>query len=84
MYRITSRLTDTQAREVVAATCDYARGCRRRIAWDLAEGVPLGGLPPEKTDLAPGAGEMPILCLEACHWLVSRARAFLRRPGEGE
>jgi hypothetical protein len=81
MYRVTALLTDAQVREVVAATCEYARGCRRRIAWELEAGKPLGCLSREKTDLVPGAGEMPILCLEGCNWLVAKARAWLRRDG---
>jgi sirohydrochlorin cobaltochelatase len=75
MYRITGLLDDEDCRTVVAATCDYATRCRRRITWPVASGVPLGNLPPEKTDTAPGPGELPILCLEACSLLVAAARA---------
>jgi hypothetical protein len=62
----------------VRATCDFATGCRRRIAWPLDHGVPLHGLSPEKSDLTPAGGEMPVLCLEGCNWLVTKARSFLQ------
>ena len=78
MYRITASLTDEQARAVVRKTCDFATACRRRIAWEVSPGNPLACLTPEKTDLAPGHSEMPIVCLEACNWLVAKARAFLK------
>ncbi len=79
MYRITRRLDDDDCRAVVAATCEFATRCRRRITWPLAPGVPLGNLPPEKTDAGPGGGELPILCLEACNYLVAAARAHMKR-----
>ena len=78
MYRITGLLDDEDCRTVVASTCDYATRCRRRITWPVAPGVPLGNLPPEKTDTAPGPGELPILCLEACSLLVAAARTHIK------
>ena len=64
---------------MVAENCDYATRCRRRITWAVAPGVPFGNLPPEKTDPAPGAKELPILCLEACNLLVAEARSFIKK-----
>lgn len=79
MYRITGLLDDDDCRTVVAATCDFATKCRRRITWPVASGVPLGNLPPEKTDTTPAPGELPILCLEACSLLVAAARTHIKR-----
>jgi sirohydrochlorin cobaltochelatase len=79
MYRITGLLDDDDCRAVVAATCDFATQCRRRITWPVATGVPLGNLPPEKTDTSPAPDELPILCLEACNLLVAAARAHIKK-----
>jgi len=79
MYRITGLLDDDDCRTVVAANCDYATRCRRRITWPVAPGVPFGNLPPEKTDITPPPGEMPILCLEACSLLVAAARTHIKK-----
>lgn len=79
MYRITGLLDDDDCRAVVAENCEYATRCRRRITWPVAPGVPLGNLPPEKTDTAPGANELPILCLEACNLLVAEARSYIKK-----
>lgn len=82
MYRVTAHLTDEQVRSVVRSTCEFATRCRRRITWELSSGTPLACLTPEKTNLAPGKEEMPVLCLEGCNWLVAKARAFLKREKE--
>lgn len=79
MYRITGLLDDDDCRTVVAATCDYATRCRRRITWPVAPGIPLDTLPPEKTDTAPPEHELPILCLEACSLLVAAARTHIKK-----
>ena len=78
MYRITALLTDEQAAEVVQRTCDLDRCCRRRIVWPLRPGVPVAGLPEEKTSIAAREGEIPILCLEGCNWLIAKARTYLK------
>jgi sirohydrochlorin cobaltochelatase len=78
MYRITGLLDEDDCRTVVAAHCDYATNCRRRIAWPVAAGVPFDTLPAEKTDLTPAEDEMPILCLHACSLLVAAARTHIK------
>lgn len=78
MYRITGLLNDHDCRSVVAATCDFATRCRRRITWPVSPGHPLTALTPEKTDTHPGQGELPILCLEACNFLVAAARSYIK------
>jgi len=79
MYRITGLLDEDDCRTVVAANCDYATNCRRRIAWPIAAGVPLDTLTPEKTNLTPAEDEMPILCLHACSLLVAAARTHIKK-----
>jgi sirohydrochlorin cobaltochelatase len=78
IYRITALLTDEQASAVVCQTCDLKRGCLRRIAWTLDGARPVAKVPAEKCDLAHPPEIWPLVCLEACHWLVSKARASLR------
>ncbi|MFN0126674.1 MAG: DR2241 family protein [Verrucomicrobiales bacterium] len=78
MYRITGLLTDDDCRAVVATTCDFATCCRRRITWPVSPGHPLTTLPPEKTDTNPDKDELPILCLEACNFLVAAARSYIK------
>ncbi len=65
MYRITGKITDVQAAELVEAVC--VPGCLRCRLWAIPEDVP----PP-----APGlpAKEIPLLCGEACNLLVAAAR----------
>jgi len=79
MYRITGLLDDDDCRAVVATTCDFATACRRRIAWSIAPGIPLDHMPPEKTNTSPAPDELPILCLEACNFLVAAARTHIKQ-----
>jgi len=79
MYKITSQLDDDGCRAVVAATCDFATRCRRRITWPLAPGVPMSVLPEEKVTTDLPKDELPVLCLEACNVLVAEARTYIKR-----
>jgi len=65
MYRITGKITDVQAAELVEAVC--VPGCLRRRLWAIPEDVPptAPGLPTK---------EIPLLCGEACNLLVAAAR----------
>ncbi len=81
MYRVTALVDDAGADAVVCTQCDYATKCRRRITWGLTDTRPIHGLPPEKTDLRPHGGEWPILCLEACNWLVAQMRTHVKKAG---
>ena len=93
MYRVTQKITDAQADEMVGRFCRSDGGCLRTILWrrDAAGGVPSAQLPPEKYDPAydqtgEGAGEfIPLLCQEACNLLVAEARAVVKgKPAAGE
>lgn len=89
MYRVTAKITDAQADELVGRFCRSDGGCLRTILWkrDAAGSAPSTRLPPEKFDPAhdqAGAGGtfVPLLCQEACNLLVAEVRAVVK--GERE
>ena len=89
MYRVTAKITDAQADELVGRFCRSDGGCLRTILWrrDAAGSVPSMGLPPEKFDPAydqvgTGGNFVPLLCQEACNLLVAEARAVVKGKSE--
>ncbi len=79
MYRVTQRLTDEQAQELVGATCRSDGGCLKHILWPIAPGLPIRTLAAEKLQ-APAAGvALPLLCHEACNLLVAQARTVVKK-----
>ena len=96
MYRVSAKLTDEQADALVGRFCRSDSGCLRTILWkrDAAGTPPSTRLPPEKFDPAcdqsvpgvGGAGNVPLLCQEACNLLVAEARAVVKgeRPAATE
>ena len=93
MYRVTAKITDAQADELVGRFCRSDGGCLRTILWrrDAAGAVPSTRLPLEKFDPArdqwgQGGAEgnlVPLLCQEACNLLVAEARAVVKGEKEG-
>jgi sirohydrochlorin cobaltochelatase len=79
MYAVTRKITDRQAGAMIADFCRTDGGCLKRILWPLASGTPIPSLPAEKTNPAAPACEMPLLCHEACNFLVARAREVVKR-----
>ncbi len=73
MYRFTNTITDDQAMDMIAHTCDTTTQCRRRITWGLTKDQPLYGPALPKAS-APVDGDVPLLCIDACPLLVSAAR----------
>jgi sirohydrochlorin cobaltochelatase len=89
MYRVTAKITDEQADELVGNFCRSDVGCLRTIRWKRdAEGTaPSALLPQEKYDPAhdqTGRGEaaIPLLCQEACNLLVAEARKVVKGSAE--
>ena len=62
MYRVTQKITDEQARALIDTFC---AGCLKCRLWDA------------QTPRAV-AGEMPLLCHEACNLLVAEARKIVK------
>jgi len=75
MYRYANRISDDGAQELVGKTCANSGGCLKRVCWDLEGGKPVTSLPGTELAGASAAdGEMPLLCVEGCNWLVAKAR----------
>ena len=79
MYRITQKLTHEQAQRLIAKQCRSNSGCLKTILWRISAGVSVPLLPPEKfrADATP-ADTMPLLCQEACNFLVAAARKMVK------
>ena len=89
MYRVTAKITDEQANELVGSFCRSDGGCLRTIRWDRdIQGAPPSTLLPEtKFDPAHdqmGKGEpvIPLLCQEPCNLLVAEARKVVKGSAE--
>ncbi len=75
MYRSANNLSDSGAMDLVRDTCSSASGCLKRVGWPLTGGQPIASLPESELGRGQGGdGEMPMLCVEACNWLVAKAR----------
>ena len=68
-FRIVRELDEATLHAMVAETCDH--GCLKRRLWSPAE-----------QDVTVALGEIPLLCPEACNFLVGKAREKLKGPGE--
>lgn len=79
MYRITQNLTDEQAQRLVAKQCRSNCGCLKTILWRISAQVSVPLLPPEKfRPEATPADAIPLLCQEACNFLVAGARKMVK------
>jgi sirohydrochlorin cobaltochelatase len=66
-FRIVREIDDAGAVELTAQVCD--RQCGKRRLWS-----------PAAQEVAPAAGEIPLLCPEACNYLVGKAREKIKGP----
>jgi sirohydrochlorin cobaltochelatase len=78
MYAVTRKITDEQAQEMIRGFCRSDTGCLKRILWEIAPGVPVTTLPPEKFKTAGADDELPLFCHESCNLLVARAREVVK------
>lgn len=81
MYRVTQKLTDAQAQELISQTCNNS-ACLKTIRWQIADGVPITSLPAEKFAAAQEAQHWPLLCAEGCNLLVAGARKVVKGAAE--
>lgn len=94
MYRITQKLTADQADDLIAATCHSGPGgCMRTILWTWSAACtdnentrpPSAKLPRSKFDFKLDQPDerlvprIPLLCLEACNFLVAAARPVVKQ-----
>jgi sirohydrochlorin cobaltochelatase len=77
MYRVTQKITDSQAQQLIGRMCDPRTGCIKTILWQIAPGLPITSLPPEKF-VPPSAESFPLYCHEACNLLVAGARKVVK------
>jgi sirohydrochlorin cobaltochelatase len=78
MYRVTQKITDEQAQQMIGAFCRSDGGCLKRILWPLAPGTPIMTLPAGKFSPDAAPGTLPLLCQEACNLLVAKAREVVK------
>src|ERR1700722_3424899 len=86
MYRVTRKVTDSQAEELAGRFCQSRSGCLRTILWTVDGKAPNRYLPGSKFDpQADQLGEqreanvwIPFLCVEACNLFVAEARKIVK------
>lgn len=81
MYRVTQKITDDQAQEMIGGFCRTDGGCLKRILWPLAPECPIHTLPAEKFSPEASPQTLPLLCHEACNLLVAKAREVVKKAG---
>lgn len=84
MYRVTQKITNAQADELVGKCCRSDGGCLRTILWRLDPQTPISSLPLSKFDprvdqLGQTKKCVPYLCVEACNLLVANARRVVKQ-----
>ena len=77
MYRVTQKITDAQAQQTIAQTCNDG-ACLKTILWSIDAGHPVTSLPPAKFTPPCAAGMFPLLCQEPCNILVAAARKMVK------
>jgi len=83
IYRVTALIRDEEAQRLVADTCHDSR-CLRRVLWPLDRGTAWASLPAEKQSAAAPAGEIPLLCTDACPLLIGGARSAVKQRMKAE
>jgi sirohydrochlorin cobaltochelatase len=73
MYRVTQKVTDSQARSTIDAFC---AGCLKHRLWEIS------GSNPEP--LEPTPGELPLICHEACNLLIGEIRKVVKNAPASE
>ena len=84
MYRVTQKLTNSEADELAGRFCRSDGGCLRTILWTIEGKHPEGNLPQTKfsinyDQLGRHEPAIPFLCLEACNLFVAEARKSVKQ-----
>jgi sirohydrochlorin cobaltochelatase len=84
MYRVTRKLTDSQAQSLVKEFCHSDGQCLRTILWGIEPERAPDFLPGSKSDptvdqTGQNRAALPFLCMEACNLLVAAARTALKK-----
>ncbi len=84
MYRIAAKIEDTDAEEVVAATCNPSN-CLKVILWELRrhhgkpKRLPTAKIEPNPLDDRWQCPRIPLVCREACTFVISNARKVVKQ-----
>ena len=83
MYRITGKITNVQADQLVGEICPPSR-CLKTITWKIDAEIPVTSVPVAKMDLSQDllhrdAGFIPLPCEECCNILVAAARETVKK-----
>jgi sirohydrochlorin cobaltochelatase len=85
MYRSTARISDAEANQLVGNFCRSDRGCLRTILWQRDQKgavastlLPLEKFDPSHDQTGLGRPTIPLLCQEACNFLVAEARKIVK------
>jgi len=82
MYRFANGITDEQADAMVTKVCGGGK-CMRRITWSLNSGeMPMGANKNE--GCGDWGGEVELLCVEPCPYIVGAARKIARENFEAK
>jgi sirohydrochlorin cobaltochelatase len=79
MYAVTKKISDPDADKLIGSFCRSNGGCLKTILWQIAPGVPITSLPPEKFDPSASRNAIPLLCAEACNLLVAKVREAVKK-----
>jgi sirohydrochlorin cobaltochelatase len=84
MYRVTRKLTENQAQDLVREACRSDSRCLRTILWGIENDGSPDFLPASKSDptvdqTGQKRAALPYLCLEACNLLVATARTTIKK-----
>lgn len=84
MYRVTQKLTSSDANELAGRFCRSDHSCLRTILWTAEGKRPNGNLPETKfalrhDQLGQDRPTVPFLCLEACNLFVAEARKTVKQ-----
>ncbi|PWU08319.1 MAG: hypothetical protein C5B47_04880 [Verrucomicrobia bacterium] len=66
MYRVTAKLTDLEARDLMRNLCQV--GCLRQRRWSVMH----------SREMVLPSHEIPLICSEACHLFISAARRIVK------
>ncbi|MEA3207766.1 MAG: sirohydrochlorin cobaltochelatase [Chthoniobacter sp.] len=84
MYRVTQKITDAAAQEMIGGFCRSEGGCLKHPLWEISPGQPIATLPAEKLQSPAARESWPLLCPEACNLLVAKAREVVKKSDRKE
>ena len=85
LYRVAHKISDEQADELVAGFCRSDGGCLRTILWSrdaagepASRKLPASKFDPKHDQTGRDEHALPLLCQEACNFLIAAARKVVK------